>query len=108
MSLLRAKYSTQNLKEPSSFFAKSTRAFYGKEKGLMAFNSSSSSIYYFTKSNSYRLLQYSPLYFSSEPGSSGIEYTSPSFLFGGIFFGSLPGNTLWYLHSKSYSRLWCF
>ena len=36
----------------------------------------------------------------SVPGSSRIDCTSPSFQFGGTYFGSCPGNTSRYLCSK--------
>ena len=45
----------QNLKQPSGFFEKSTRDPQGKEKGLIAPNSKSSSIDYFANSYYYGL-----------------------------------------------------
>ena len=67
----------QNCKEPSSFFAKSTRAPHGKEEGLMAPTSNSSSIYYFTSNYSCGLWWYSPFCMGSVPGSSGIRVYIP-------------------------------
>ena len=43
----------------------------------------------------------------SMPSSNRMECTSPSFRFGGTYFGSCPGNTLQYLHSKSHSGPRC-
>ena len=97
-----------NHKEPSGFFTKSTGDLYGEEEGLMAPTSNSFSIFHLTNNFSYRLWWYSPFYTDSVPGSSGIKCISPSFLFGGTYFGSYPEYTSCYLFSKSRSGLWCF
>ena len=107
MIFLRTKSSMQNCKEPSSFFTKGTGASQGEEEGLLAPTSNGSSTYYFTNNNSYGLCWYSPFCIGSVPHSSIIECISPSFLFGGTYFGSYPGNTSWYLHSKSHSGPQC-
>ena len=98
----------QNCNEPSAFFVNSIRAPHGEEEAFMAPTSNSSSIYYFTNNYSWGLWWYSPFCTSSMPGSSGIKCTSPSFWFGGTYFGSCPGNTLRYLCSKSCSGPRCF
>ena len=67
----------------------------------MAYTSYSSLIYYFINNYSYGLWRYSPFHMGSVPSSNGIECMSPSFWFSGTYFGSYPGNTPWYLHSKS-------
>ena len=69
----------------------------------MAPTSGSSSIDYFTNSYAYRLLLHSPFHMGSVPSSIGVKCISPSFLFGGTYFGSYPGSTLQYLPSKSCS-----
>ena len=45
----------QKYKKLSVFFKKSTKTPYGKEEGLMAPTSDSSSIYYFSNNYSYKL-----------------------------------------------------
>ena len=89
----------QICKEPSGFFAKSSRAPHGEEEGLMDPISSSTSIYYFTNNFSCGLRQYSPFHMGSVPGL--------------ILFWQLPilkatqKNTLQYFHSKSCSGPQC-
>ena len=68
----------QNLKEPSGFFAKSTRALHSQEENLMAPNSSTSCIYHITNSYSYRLWWYNSLHIGLVPGSSGSSAHIPA------------------------------
>ena len=89
----------QKCSDPSGFLANSTGAPHGEEDGCIALASNNSSNYFLISNYSWGLCLYMDFHTGLAPSSRGISCTSPSFWLGGARVGSVPGNTLQYLHN---------
>ena len=72
---------------------------HGEEDGHIAPASNNSSNYFLISNYSWGLCWYMDFHMGLAPSSRGISCISPSFQLGGACVGSVPGNTLQYLHN---------
>ena len=86
----------------------STGAPHGEEDGRIALASNNSSIFFLISNNSWGLCLYKNFHMGLTPSSIGILCISPSFQLGGARVGSVPGNTLQYLHNIIHNNVLYF
>ena len=106
--LLRAQQSMQKCSDPSGFLENSIGAPHGKENGCIAPASNNSTNYFLNSNNSWGLCLYMDFYTGLAPSSIDISCMSPRFQLGCACVGSVPGNTLQYLHNTIHNDVLYF